>query len=35
MDYDGAIEYDEYGAYAQMQKKFMNDRLKFTGSYPL
>ncbi|WP_374549350.1 carboxypeptidase-like regulatory domain-containing protein [Flavobacterium sp.] len=31
-DYDGAIEYDEYGAYAQMQKKFMNDRLKFTGS---
>jgi outer membrane receptor protein involved in Fe transport len=32
-DYDGAIIYDEYGAYAQMQKKFMKDeRLKFTGS---
>ncbi|MGV3697147.1 TonB-dependent receptor [Flavobacterium sp.] len=31
-DYDGAIEYDEFGAYAQMQKKFMQDRLKFTGS---
>jgi len=31
-DYDGAIEYDEYGAYMQMQKKFMSDRLKFTGS---
>ncbi|WP_333876267.1 TonB-dependent receptor [Flavobacterium sp.] len=31
-DYDGVIEYDEYGTYLQMQKKFMNDRLKFTGS---
>jgi iron complex outermembrane receptor protein len=31
-DYDGAIEYDEFGAYGQMQKKFMQDRLKFTGS---
>jgi outer membrane receptor protein involved in Fe transport len=31
-DYDGAIEYDEYGAYAQVQKKFMEERLKFTGS---
>ncbi len=31
-DYDGPIEYDELGAYAQVQKKFMEDRLKFTGS---
>ncbi|QOG03310.1 carboxypeptidase-like regulatory domain-containing protein [Flavobacterium sp. MDT1-60] len=31
-DYDGPIEYKEYGAYAQLQKKFMDDRLKFTGS---
>ena len=31
-DYDGAIEYDEFGAYGQMQKKFLSDRLKFTGS---
>ncbi len=31
-DYDGPIKYDEYGAYAQVQKKFMDDRLKFTGS---
>lgn len=31
-DYDGAINYDEFGAYAQVQKKFMEDRLKFTGS---
>ncbi|WP_457616857.1 TonB-dependent receptor [Lutibacter sp.] len=29
-DYDGSINYDEYGAYMQLQKKF--DRLKFTGS---
>jgi iron complex outermembrane recepter protein len=31
-DYDGAINYDEYGAYMQVQKKFVDDRLKFTGS---
>lgn len=31
-DYDGAIKYDEYGIYTQAQKKFMQDRLKFTGS---
>lgn len=32
-DFDGPIRYDEYGAYAQVQKKFMkDDRLKFTGS---
>jgi outer membrane cobalamin receptor len=31
-DYDGAIDYKEYGAYAQLQKKFLDDRLKFTGS---
>ncbi len=31
-DYDGPIEYSEYGAYMQVQKKFINDRLKFTGS---
>jgi len=32
-DYDGAIDYDEYGVYTQMQKKFLeDDRLKFTGS---
>ena len=31
-DYDGAIDYDEYGAYMQLQKKFIDDRLKFTGS---
>jgi len=31
-DYDGPIEYKEYGAYAQLQKKWMDDRLKFTGS---
>ena len=24
--------YKEYGAYAQLQKKWMDDRLKFTGS---
>lgn len=28
----GGIKYDEYGAYTQVQKKFMEDRLKFTGS---
>lgn len=31
-DADGPINYDEYGAYMQMQKKFVDDRLKFTGS---
>lgn len=31
-DYDGAINYNEYGAYMQLQKKFVDDRLKFTGS---
>lgn len=31
-DYDGPIEYKEYGAYTQLQKKWMEDRLKFTGS---
>lgn len=31
-DYDGPITYDEYGIYTQVQKKFMEERLKFTGS---
>ncbi|WP_277014155.1 carboxypeptidase-like regulatory domain-containing protein [Flavobacterium lindanitolerans] len=31
-DFDGPIKYDEYGIYTQVQKKFMDDRLKFTGS---
>jgi outer membrane cobalamin receptor len=31
-DYDGPINYNEYGAYAQIQKKFIDERLKFTGS---
>jgi len=31
-DYNGAIDYGEYGMYTQMQKKFMEDRLKFTAS---
>ncbi|MEO7976161.1 carboxypeptidase-like regulatory domain-containing protein [Flavobacterium sp.] len=31
-DYDGPIDYKEYGAYGQLTKKFMDDRLKFTGS---
>ena len=31
-DDDGPINYDEYGFYAQLQKKYMADRLKFTGS---
>ncbi|MEZ4840698.1 MAG: TonB-dependent receptor [Flavobacteriaceae bacterium] len=31
-DYDGAIDYDEYGAYMQLQKKLVDDRLKLTGS---
>ena len=31
-DFDGPIRYSEFGAYLQVQKKFMADRLKFTGS---
>lgn len=31
-DYDGPINYQEYGAYMQVQKKMVDDRLKFTGS---
>jgi len=31
-DYDGPIRYREYGAYGQLTKKFMEERLKFTGS---
>ncbi|TDD78087.1 TonB-dependent receptor domain-containing protein [Flavobacterium caseinilyticum] len=31
-DADGPITYDEYGAYTQVMKKFIDDRLKFTGS---
>lgn len=31
-DFDGPITYNEFGVYGQVQKKFMEDRLKFTGS---
>ena len=31
-DASGPIYYDEYGVYAQFQKKYFDDRLKFTGS---
>ena len=31
-DANGAINYNEYGAYTQVQKKFMDDRLKMTAS---
>ncbi|TRX40465.1 TonB-dependent receptor domain-containing protein [Flavobacterium restrictum] len=31
-DANGPINYNEYGAYTQLTKKFMDDRLKFTGS---
>lgn len=31
-DANGPIKYDEYGAYTQVMKKFLDDRLKFTGS---
>jgi outer membrane cobalamin receptor len=31
-DANGSIHYNEYGAYTQLMKKFMDDRLKFTGS---
>ena len=31
-DFDGPIRYNEYGAYAQLQKKFADERLKLTAS---
>jgi outer membrane cobalamin receptor len=31
-DADGPINYNEYGAYTQVTKKLLDDRLKFTGS---
>ncbi|WP_340066368.1 TonB-dependent receptor [Ascidiimonas aurantiaca] len=31
-DFDGPIVYSEVGAYTQIQKKFADDRAKFTGS---
>ena len=31
-DANGPINYNEYGAYTQFMKRFMDDRLKFTGS---
>ncbi|WP_300564494.1 TonB-dependent receptor [Flavobacterium sp.] len=31
-DFDGPIKYNEFGAYTQVQKKLMDDRLKLTGS---
>ncbi|MEP6262980.1 MAG: TonB-dependent receptor [Gillisia sp.] len=31
-DYDGPISYKEYGVYTQIQKKFIEERLKLTGS---
>ena len=31
-DFDGPISYQEYAAYVQVVKKFMDDRFKFTGS---
>ena len=31
-DDNGPIHYNEYGAYTQLMKKFMEERLKFTGS---
>lgn len=31
-DYDGPILYNEYGAYLQVQKKLVDERLKLTGS---
>jgi outer membrane cobalamin receptor len=31
-DANGPINYNEYGAYTQVSKKLMDDRLKFTGS---
>ncbi len=32
-DATSLINYDEYGAYAQLQKKFMEDRFKFTDPF--
>lgn len=31
-DYDGPISYNEYGAYLQVQRKLVDDRLRLTGS---
>jgi iron complex outermembrane receptor protein len=31
-DFDGPITYNEYGAYLQVQKKLVDDRLRLTGS---
>lgn len=31
-DYDGPISYNEFGAYVQFMDKYLDDRLKFTGS---
>jgi hypothetical protein len=31
-DEDGPIKYEEYGVYTQLQKKLLEDKLKFTGS---
>ena len=31
-DLNNPLRYKEYGAYTQLQKKFMDDRMKFTGS---
>ncbi len=31
-DVDGPISYSEFGAYTQIQKKILDERLKFTGS---
>lgn len=31
-DFDGPISYSEYGIYTQVQKEFLEERLKFTGS---
>ncbi|WP_378179539.1 TonB-dependent receptor [Aquimarina sp. SS2-1] len=31
-DFDGAINYSEFGIYSQVQKKLLDDRLKLTGS---
>lgn len=31
-DDDGVIRYRQYGVYTQVQKKFIDDRLKFTGT---
>ena len=31
-DFDGPIRYDEYGFYSQLQKKFLDDRIKVTVS---